>query len=321
MSKELFSKDLSDSEEEEDSGLQHNKSDVEEEEEETEVAQGTITNDERNPATPLLEAPLESSTSLSKPVQFSKWTRKSQLMLEGPAATLLASASFTNANPSNSYFIDETTVELMSLLDRYLSLQNTMGKGLSDGFFHASQAKYKSSTSFSASNAFPSTEALREEFSEFVRLLPKSPLSDGDPAAMVEDDEEDDVDLAEEEEKSCFKTVDSIEDLSQFPSLDVDELVNSTDKSFHTVKDGKEEPDPLVEIPYAMEICTRGKGTLEEYLLQFHGFPSLKLKQTQKDFHLLIVEQLCEIVHVKQRIHLLLDQIRDFQIRNANHTE
>lgn len=66
------------------------------------------------------------------------------------------------------YLVDRLLLSLLQALDRYESLQDRLSKNLSNGFFNLSCAKYKQS---SPSSSFPSSENLRPTLQENLFLI------------------------------------------------------------------------------------------------------------------------------------------------------
>ncbi len=171
------------------------------------------------------------------------------------------------------YEIDHLISVLMSLLDEYHSIQqSSLSKHMSDGFFNASLAKYKQ-TSFSQS--FPQSDNLRMELEANVLLVPSvvDELTSAPETKGIDANDEKKVYSESDDDDACgFRSVGSEEvERSATPRLTALTLEKESIN-----EDDKDEEGITFQL--------QRKQSLQENLLLFHGLPSTKLKQCQKNF-------------------------------------
>jgi hypothetical protein len=255
-------------------------------------------------------------------------------------------------NSEYKYFFDDQIARLLSLLDEYFQFQKAIQTSLSNGFYNQSLAKYRQTT-FSAQ--FPSTQDIKEEFTENIRMIPASSLKDG--WLMVEKDEntkkEKENDIQEENEKQYplnenqsnengalriaseeseedgvsddFRSVGTVERTSSVSEnndnkpeekfmtsshVATEKAVASNTHNEVRKNDEEAEETNIIQVPVKCQIILTNKS-LEDYLLLFHGLPSTKLKQCQQDFYSILQNDLCEAVALKQQIIQLCNEIEE----------
>jgi hypothetical protein len=177
---------------------------------------------------------------------------------------------------NQKYAVDILLLELLEQMDRFTELQGSVQKRLSDGYYHLSTAKYKQ-TSFA--RAFPSTDSIRCDFDENIRLL-----TDQDPSVNSLEKDTDNEET-ENKNKPALIEIEEEED-------------NDNDEVCQFKIESKEKP--------------------EDYLLNFHGLPSTMMKRCQRDFLSIMEKDICELAFIKQSLVALCQRIEEQRNPPAN---
>jgi molecular chaperone GrpE (heat shock protein) len=249
-----FSRDLSDSEDEEDSSIVYSSRNANE----TKIIDETPLQKNVDE----LQAKLQNQTISS--------TKKQHKKVMKPRVRKISQTE------NQKYAVDNLLLELLEQMDRFTDLQGSVQKRLSDGYYHLSTAKYKQ-TSFA--RAFPSTDSIRCDFDENIRLLTVK-----DPSV---DSLEKDTDNQETENKNK-------------PAL---------------IEIEEEEEDDNDEV---CQFKIESKEKPEDYLLNFHGLPSTMMKRCQQDFLSLMEKDICELAFIKQSLVALCQRIEEQRKPPAN---
>jgi hypothetical protein len=325
-----FSKDLSDSEDEDAVGV---------------VDQKTSNNDTSESSNPesKLNGLSQKTESTSKNIlkYFTSKPKSSTLLAR---YTELQSSNNTS-QPESRYFFDDQISRLLSLLEEYFQIQKKIQTTLSDGFYSQSLAKYRQTT-FSAQ--FPSTKDLKEELLTNIRMIPCSSVSE--EWFMVEKEENLKIGKFSHEEKGQhhlstenektetgilriaseesgeegvtddFRSVGTVERTSSISEKGDDQQLTSSQRTADVAHneehrnddDDDEEETNSIRVPLKCRIVLKEKS-LENYLLSFHGLPSTKLKQCQKEFYSILSNDLCQVIFLKQQITQLCNEIEEFK--------
>lgn len=257
-----------------------------------------------------LFVPLKSVQEVSPSLELSLSEDRNDLKVKGihpekpPKPTIVTALStlpklYHVSSPV--YEIDHLISVLMSLLDKYHNIQqSSLSKHMADGFFNASLAKYKQ-TSFSQS--FPQSDNLRMELEVNVLLVPcvvdelnSAPETKG---------------IDKNDEKKVYSESDD-DDACGFRSVGSEEVERSVTPRITTLAHESINEDDQEEEGITFQL--QRKQSLQDNLLLFHGLPSTKLKQCQKNFS----DALSDIVQLsllKQQILIVCKSLRkkDFQ--------